>query len=137
MLVAAGLLVACGEAPAEPIGSRALILAQDEAHPAAAAYLEAIVGEAPEVQVVDATSFDDVEALARKARAGLVVVLDAEALTPDRVPAERMSALGTDGFVLEAIDAGDWTSRLEGDGATFALLAGNTPISPSSTRSTS
>lgn len=118
------------------IGSHVLVVAPEDTDAAgermieeASSYLQTIVGSAPTTRRVDADEFSDLERVARDVGAGLVLVLEADRLAGDRVDANRMAALGTDGFVLQAVDAGSWTSRLEGEGATFVLTAGNTTLS--------
>jgi hypothetical protein len=70
-------------------------------------------------------TLDDVEALAARHRAGLVVVLSAERLASDQVDATRMAALGEQGFVLDTHDVGRWENQLDDEpGATVVLTAG-------------
>ena len=70
-------------------------------------------------------ALDDLERLAAREHAGLVVVLEADRLAPDVVDSARLEALGDDGFVLEARDVGGWASRLGDEpGATVVLTAG-------------
>ncbi|WP_266219482.1 hypothetical protein [Paraliomyxa miuraensis] len=110
---------------ADPLGER---LAQSTAR-----YLETITNRpivsAP-VADDDFDSLPELEALASRHRAGLVVVLEAERLASDRIDDARMAALGEQGFVLETHDMGRWNGPLGDEpGATVVLTAGATRLS--------
>lgn len=92
-------------------------------------YLGDVAATEAEVERLETDDFRSVFLEARRRRSSLVVVLDADQVAADRVPPERMTALGKDGFVLAASDEGDWIGATEDDGATFVLFAGNTPLS--------
>lgn len=68
----------------------------------------------------------DVQQLAAKHRAGLVVVMQADRLATDEVDPAAVAALGDSGFWLDTRDVGRWTNRLGDDepGATVVLTAG-------------
>jgi hypothetical protein len=137
--VAAGLLwlTACRDGTCVADGRRAvLVVVPDDGDPldqrlalSMAKYLGTITDrpvvpmELPDAQY-DALA--DLEALAERHRAGLVIVLSADRLATDQVDAARMAALGEQGFVLETHDVGSWQNRLDDDepGATIVLTAG-------------
>lgn len=68
----------------------------------------------------------DLEHLAARHRAGLVVVLEAERLAGDVVGPDQLASLGEQGFWLDTHDVGGWANRLGDDepGATVVLSAG-------------
>jgi len=75
-------------------------------------------------------SLEELEDLAARNRAGLVVVLSADRLASDQVDASRMAALGEQGFVLETHDVGRWENQLDDEpGATVVLTAGASRLS--------
>lgn len=92
-------------------------------------YLETMLDEGEvQVQRIDPGAFDDVRSAAASRRAGLVLVMEADRLAPDRIEPDRVFELHESGFVLETVDDGSWKNRLDGEGATFVLMAGKTPL---------
>lgn len=68
----------------------------------------------------------DVERLAARERAGLVVVLEADRLASDMVGPQQMGTLGEHGFWLGTHEVGQWRNGLDDQpGATVVLAAGN------------
>lgn len=115
-----------------------LVVASDESDElrdrlvaAASDYLTRIAGEAPEtVRLSPPSSTSAITDLAASAAAGLVVVLDADVLTPDAIPAAEIDALPDGAYRIETVDAGDFENSLSpGDrGATLMLLAGESKL---------
>ncbi len=93
----------------------------------ASTYLERVTGDVPRVEHTD--DWSHARALARQARAPLVVVLDGSSFLPQRYDAPRLDALGESGFVLDAFEEGTWRSTDGGFGAAFIMLDGNTVLS--------
>ena len=128
-------LVGCDQERSAEIGGGILIVTPRDPDPLtqrlvedASGYLETIAGAPPEVVELQEPGFDILEAAAAEHRAGLVLALDANAIDDERIDFQRMIDLGDSGFVLETQDAGNWSSRLEGEGATFVLTAGNSKL---------
>lgn len=136
------LLAACGgdDSDAGPVvePNATLVVASDETDPlrdrlvtAAADYLTHIAGAAPEtVRLSPPSSTEAITDLAATAGAGLVVVLDAELLAPDAIPASAIGALPEGSYRIETVDAGEFENSLSaGDrGATLLLLAGESKL---------
>ena len=129
-------LSGCSEHPraAESGSSSSLLILPTDADPAmerlaleASTYLERVTGDVPRVEHTD--DWSHARALARQARAPLVVVLDGSSFLPQRYDAPRLDALGESGFVLDAFEEGTWRSTDGGFGAAFIMLDGNTVLS--------
>ncbi len=91
-------------------------------------YLERITGVRPAVHRLPAgASMAEILDRAERASAGLVVVLDAEMLAPERVRRGEVVSLANGGFRVLVTDEGDFPNSLVGDdrGATVVLLAGD------------
>lgn len=144
-LLAAGLLAsttptACrDDARAGLYRSAVLVVMPDDADPLEARTAEsladylAVVAQRPVVPLLvadaDYDALADLEALAARHRAGLMVVLAADRLASAEVDAERMASLGEQGFVLETHDVGRWSSPLGDEpGATVVLTAGGSRL---------
>ena len=133
-------LAGCGEDPrAGSYRSAVLVVIPDDADPLEQRLAQSLSGylgtlaDRPvvplEVADADYDALADVEALAARHQAGLVVVLSADRLATDRVDASRMAALGEQGFVLETHDVGGWNGSLGDEpGATVVLTAGGAPL---------
>lgn len=141
--IAAGLAAACGCNQSPRSGSfpeGVLIVLPDDADELdqrladdTKDYLATILDDPVGVVEVPDEHFDsleDITALAKKRRAGLVVVLRAEQLATEQVGDDRIEALGDSGFVVEAHEVGDWNNRLDSGepGATVVLTAGGTRL---------
>lgn len=142
--LAAGLLslalAGCHDnARAATYRSAVLVVMPDDGDPldqrlaqSVAGYLGTIAGRPVVPVAVPDAEYDalaDIEALAARNGAGLVVVLSADRLASDQVDAARMAALGEQGFVLETHDVGRWRNQLGDEpGATVVLTAGATRL---------
>jgi len=90
-------------------------------------YLRRISGEEPGVaRLASPSDSTAIAAAAADARAGLVLVLDAERLAPDRIAPAEIDALPEGGYRIATLESGDHANLLaEGEtGATLVLLAG-------------
>ena len=113
-----------------------LVLAPQQADPvvdrlvtALKGSLTSLAGSAPQVQRLGpGSSSSDVEAAAQQAGAGLVLVIDAQTLAPDVVPATALSSLGEQGFRVTVREAGQWNNRLASTGATMVYTAGKSKL---------
>jgi hypothetical protein len=111
-----------------------LIVAADDADPlrerivdTLERYAGQVSGLAPAVvRESPPSSLPAITRSAAAARAGLVFVLDAETLLPDRVPAAEIAALPEGGFRIASEEVGDFANSLDdgSTGATVVLLAG-------------
>lgn len=96
-----------------------------------ASYLERITGEAPALsRLRGPISMPAVSRHAAEARAGVVFVMDAESLLPDRAPSAEIDALPEGSYRILTEETGDFPNSLaEGDtGATVVLLAGKSKL---------
>lgn len=93
----------------------------------ASAYLERVTGDVPRIEHTD--DWNQARAVARDARAPVVVVLDGSHFLPERYDGPRLEALGESGFVLDAFQDGTWRAIDGGFGAAFVVLDGNTVLS--------
>jgi hypothetical protein len=94
-------------------------------------YLEQTTGDASAVaRLRGPTTMATIIRRAEETRAGVVFIMDAEALLPDRIPPAEVDALPEGGFRILVEEAGDSPNSLaEGDtGATVVLLAGKSKL---------
>lgn len=88
-------------------------------------YLAAQASTSPSVLFVEPTDRSGLEALAASVGAGLVVVLQADRVTPDLVAGDEVEALPVDSFRLETVEIGSHPNGLGSHGATVVLAAGH------------
>lgn len=134
--VLTSLLLALGGCSSAPSSSGVLLVVPAGASETTASladslasYLEVIRGRAPARVSLDGSGLAAIERAASAQAAGVAIVLQAEALAPERIDSTRMSALGEWGFVLETEDCCDFENELGSDGVTTVLLAGNSRLS--------
>lgn len=145
-LALAGSLASCSLTPLEPrpAGAGALLIvappsfepndprAEGDVVPRlvdeASKYLSASVGTQATVVRRKNLTLAEVETLAREQGAGLVVVLDASRVVPERVPRAEIEALPIDSFRLETEERGTFPNALGDQGATIVLADGHGPL---------
>jgi hypothetical protein len=136
------LLAACDndDSGAAPVvdANAILVVASDEPDElrerlidSASDYLERIAGDPPGIlRLAAPSSAAAIADVAAAAGAGLVLVLDAQELAPDRVPPAEIDALPNGGYRIATLDTGDFENTLApGDrGATLVLLGGKSRL---------
>jgi len=123
------LVAACGDDPAtvdKPAEGAVVVLAPQTAvaDPAlervvetAAGYLERLVGVVPVVERSDGLDESGVAALAKKHRAGLVLVIDAQAVAEAVIGPDRLAdAPSEDSYLLTAAEVGSFDNHLDDEG---------------------
>ncbi|HEY8380131.1 MAG TPA: hypothetical protein VIK91_26760, partial [Nannocystis sp.] len=126
-------LLLAGCSPTEPSVEPApvLLVLPEQADEATArtagaleAYVEQIAGKPPRVVRLGETGMDAIVAESARTRAALALVLEAEALVPERFDADRLAALDTYGFALDVSDEGTHRDLFGAAGTTVMLAAG-------------
>ncbi len=93
-------------------------------------YLERTSGVSPRIVPRATGTMGDMERLAAREHAGLVIVIDGQELVPDRVAPPSLDDAGEDGFRIVVEERGNWQDRLGTDreGATFVVLAARSTL---------